>query len=149
MSEDLKQRIQKDMISAMRAKEKERLGTIRLLQAAVKQREIDDKITLDDTGVLAVVEKMIKQRRESAKQYEAGQRPELAAKENAEIAILEVYMPEAMSDADIDALIEKTIASQGAESMKDMGGVMAILKNELQGRADMGSVSAKVRARLA
>lgn len=148
MSEDLKQRIQKDMISAMRAKEKKRLGTIRLLQAAIKQREIDDKIILDNTSILAIVEKMIKQRRESAKQYEAGQRPELAAVEYAEIILLEAYMPEAMGEADIDALIEQAIKKQDAESMKDMGGVMGILKSQLQGRADMGKVSAKVRERL-
>jgi len=147
-TEDLKKQIQNDMVAAMRSKEKERLGTIRMLLAAIKQREIDEKKTLDDNEALKVVEKMIKQRRESIKQYEAGNRPELAAKEHKEIEILQVYMPEQMNDAEIAAVIDAAIQSTGATSMKDMGKVMGALKEKLQGRADMSAVSAKIKARL-
>lgn len=147
-AEDLKKKIQNDMVAAMRAKEKERLGTIRLLMAAIKQREIDDQTTLDNNGVLKVIEKMIKQRRDSIKQYEAGNRPELAEKENKEIDILQVYLPAQMSDADINAAIDEAIQSTDASSMKDMGKVMGVLKDKLQGRADMGAVSAKIKQRL-
>ncbi|WP_423062930.1 GatB/YqeY domain-containing protein [Candidiatus Paracoxiella cheracis] len=147
-AEDLKKKIQNDMVAAMRAKEKERLGTIRLLMAAIKQREIDDQITLDNNGVLKVIEKMIKQRRDSIKQYETGNRPELAEKESKEIDILQVYMPAQMSDADINAAIDEAIQSTGASSMKDMGKVMGVLKDKLQGRADMGAVSAKIKQHL-
>lgn len=147
-AEDLKKQIHNDMVAAMRAKEKERLGTIRMLLAAIKQREIDDQTTLDNKGVIKVVEKMIKQRRESIKQYEAGNRPELAAHENNEITVLQVYMPAQMSDAEINAAIEAAITSTGATTMKDMGKVMGALQAKLQGRADMGAVSAKIRAHL-
>ncbi len=147
-AEDLKKKIQNDMVAAMRAKEKERLGTIRLLMAAIKQREIDDQITLDNNGVLKVIEKMIKQRRDSIKQYETGNRPELAEKESKEIDILQVYMPAQMSDADINAAIDEAIQSTGASSMKDMGKVMGVLKDKLQGRGDMGAVSAKIKQHL-
>lgn len=147
-AEDLKKQIHNDMVAAMRAKEKERLGTIRMLLAAIKQREIDDQTTLDNKGVIKVVEKMIKQRRESIKQYEAGNRPELAAHENNEITVLQVYMPAQMSDAEINAAIDAAITSTSATTMKDMGKVMGALQAKLQGRADMGAVSAKIRARL-
>ncbi len=147
-ADDLKQTIQKDMVAAMREKDKERLGTIRMLLAAIKQREIDDQITLDNAGVTKVIEKMIKQRRESIKQFEAGNRPELAQKEQEEIDVLQVYMPAAMGDAEIAAAIDEAIEATAAESMKDMGKVMAALKDQLQGRADMSAVSAKIKERL-
>ena len=136
------------MVAAMRAKAKERLVPIRMLLAAIKQREIDDKITLDDTAVLKVIEKMIKQRRDSVKQFEAGNRPELAKKENDEITILQEYMPPAMSDADIDAAVKQAIEKAEATTIKDMGKVMGLLKPALQGRADMGAVSSKVKGHL-
>jgi uncharacterized protein YqeY len=144
----LKERITEDMKAAMRAKEAERLGTIRMLQAAIKQREVDERITLDDTQVLAVLEKMIKMRRESVAQFLSGGRPELAAKENAEIAQLQAYMPAQLSDAEIDALIASAIAQSGATSIKEMGKAMAIVKGQAQGRADMGVLSGKLKAKL-
>lgn len=146
--EDLKKQIENDMVAAMRAKEKERLGTIRMLMAMIKQREIDDQITLDNSSVIKIVEKMIKQRHESINHYEAGKRPELAAKEQEEINILQAYLPEQMSEADITAAIDEVISSAGASTMKDMGKVMGVLKDKLQGRADMGAVSAKIKERL-
>jgi len=148
MSSTLKDQIKADMIAAMRAKEKETLGVIRMLQAAIKQKEIDDKVTLEDAGVLAVVEKMIKQRRESIKQYEAGNRPELAAKENQEITVLEVYLPTPLSAEELNALIEQTIQQTGASSIKDMGKVMGLLKGQIQGRANMSDVSNIIKERL-
>jgi uncharacterized protein YqeY len=145
----LKERITEDMKSAMRAGEKERLGTIRLALAAIKQREVDERITLDDGQVLAVLEKMIKQRKEAIAQFQAGGRADLVAKESAEVAILEAYLPARMSDAELDALIAAAIASTGAASAKDMGKVMALVKSQAQGRADMGAVSARVKEKLA
>jgi uncharacterized protein len=145
----LKERITEDMKSAMRAGEKERLGTIRLALAAIKQREIDERITLDDSQVLAVLEKMIKQRKEAITQFQAGGRADLVAKESAEIALLETYLPARLSDAELDALIAAAIASTGAASAKDMGKVMALVKSQAQGRADMGVVSARVKEKLA
>jgi hypothetical protein len=136
------------MKAAMRAKEAERLGTIRMLQAAIKQREVDERIALDDTQVLAVLEKMIKMRRESVAQFLSGGRPELAAKENAEIEQLQAYMPAQLSDAEIDALIASAIAQSGATSIKEMGKAMAIVKSQAQGRADMGVLSSKLKAKL-
>jgi len=144
----LKERITEDMKSAMRAGEKERLGTIRLALAAIKQREVDERITLDDGQVLAVLEKMIKQRKEAITQFQAGGRADLVAKESAEVSILEGYLPARMSDADLDALIAGAIASSGATSPKDMGKVMALVKSQAQGRADMGAVSARVKEKL-
>ena len=144
----LKERITEDMKAAMRAKEAERLGTIRMIQAAIKQREVDERIVLDDTQVLAVLEKMIKMRRESVTQFLSGGRPELAAKENAEIAQLQAYMPAQLSDAEIDALIASAIAQSGATSIKEMGKAMAIVKGQAQGRADMGVLSSKLKAKL-
>jgi len=145
----LKERITEDMKSAMRAGEKERLGTIRLALAAIKQREVDERITLDDGQVLAVLEKMIKQRKEAITQFQAGGRADLVAKESAEISVLETYLPARMSDAELDALIAGAIASTGATSARDMGKVMAAVKAQAQGRADMGAVSARVKEKLA
>ncbi|HJS89358.1 MAG TPA: GatB/YqeY domain-containing protein [Steroidobacteraceae bacterium] len=145
----LKERITEDMKSAMRAGEKERLGTIRLALAAIKQREVDERITLDDGQVLAVLEKMIKQRKEAITQFQAGGRADLVAKESAEVSLLEAYLPARLSDAELDALIAGAIASTGATSAKDMGKVMALVKSQAQGRADMGVVSARVKEKLA
>jgi uncharacterized protein YqeY len=144
----LKDRITEDMKTAMRAGEKERLATIRLILAAVKQREVDERISLDDSQVLAAIEKMIKQRKEAIVQFEAGGRADLVAKETAEIAILQAYLPAQMSDAEIDALIAEAIASTGAASIKDMGNVMGAVKAKAQGRADMGAVSARIKQKL-
>ena len=145
----LKERITEDMKSAMRSGEKERLATIRLALAAIKQREVDERIALDDTQVLAVLEKMIKQRKEAITQFQAGGRADLVAKESAEISVLEGYLPARMGDAELDALIAAAIASTGAASAKDMGKVMALVKSQAQGRADMGAVSARVKEKLA
>ena len=136
------------MKGAMRAGEKERLGTIRLVLAAIKQREVDERITLDDGQVLAVLEKMIKQRKESIAQFESGGRADLVAKEQAELAVLQVYLPAQMSDAEIDALIAEAVAASGASSIKDMGKVMGIVKAKAQGKADMGAVSARIKQKL-
>jgi uncharacterized protein len=144
----LKDRITEDMKGAMRAGEKERLGTIRLVLAAIKQREVDERITLDDGQVLAVLEKMIKQRKESIAQFESGGRADLVAKEQAELAVLQVYLPAQMSDAEIDALIAEAVATTGATSVKDMGKVMGIVKAKAQGKADMGAVSARIKQKL-
>jgi uncharacterized protein YqeY len=144
----LKDRITEDMKNAMRAGEKERLATIRLILSAVKQREVDERIALDDSQVLAAIEKMIKQRKEAITQFEAGGRADLVAKETAEIAILRAYLPAQMSDAEIDALIAEAIASTGAASIKDMGKVMGAVKAKAQGRADMGAVSARIKQKL-
>jgi uncharacterized protein len=145
----LKERITEDMKSAMRAGDKERLGTIRLALAAIKQREVDERITLDDGQVLAVLEKMIKQRREAITQFQAGNRPDLVAKETAEVTVLEAYLPARLSDAELDAIIAGAIAATGATSPKDMGKVIAAVKAQAQGRADMGAVSARVKEKLA
>ena len=144
----LKERITEDMKGAMRAGEKERLGTIRLALAAIKQREVDERITLDDGQVLTVLEKMIKQRKESITQFESGGRADLVAKEQAELAILQVYLPAQMSEAEIDALIAEAVAATGASSIKDMGKVMGIVKAKAQGKADMGAVSARIKQKL-
>ena len=145
----LKERITEDMKTAMRAKEKARLGVIRMALAAIKQREVDERTTLDDAAIIAVIDKMIKQRRDSAAQYQEAGRDELAAQENAEIEILQDYLPPAMSEADIAAAIDKAIADTGASSAQDMGKLMGVLKPQLQGRADLGVVSGLVKQRLA
>ncbi len=145
---DLKGRITDDMKAAMRSGEKERLGVIRMATAAIKQREVDERITLDDSQVLAVLEKMIKQRKESVAQFQTGNRPDLVDKENAEIALLQAYLPSQLSEAEIDALVSETIAATGAASIKDMGKVMGIIKGKAQGRADMAAVGAKIKAKL-
>jgi hypothetical protein len=143
---ELKTRITDDMKAAMRAKEKDRLGVIRLILAAVKQIEVDERIELDDTQVLAVLDKMIKQRRDSIDQFSNAGREELADKERAEVEIIQEYMPSALSDDELDSLIQETVTAVGASSMQDMGKVMADLKPRVQGRADMGKVSQKVKA---
>lgn len=145
----LKERITEDMKTALRAGEKARLGTIRLALAAIKQREVDERIVLDDTQVLAVLEKMIKQRKEAITQFQAGGRADLVAKETAEVTLLQAYLPARLSDAELDALIASAIASTGATSAKDMGKVMALVKSQSQGRADMGVVSSRVKEKLA
>ena len=144
----LKERITEDMKTAMRAGQKERLATIRLALAAIQQREVDERITLDDGQVLAVVEKMIKQRREAISQFESGGRADLVAKETAEIGVLQEYLPAQLSAAEIDALIAEAIAATGAASLKDIGKVMAVVKPKAQGRADMSAVSARVKQKL-
>ena len=144
----LKERITEDMKAAMRASDKERLSTIRMLQAAIKQREVDERITLDDAQVVAVLEKMVKQRKESVVQFEQGGRTDLADKEKAEIALLTAYLPAQLSEAEVDALIRDAIAATGASSVKDMGKVMGIVKAKAAGRADMGAVSARIKAAL-
>jgi uncharacterized protein len=144
----LKERITDDMKAAMRSGEKERLGVIRMITAAIKQREVDERIVLDDSQVLSVLEKMIKQRKESVAQFETGNRPDLVAKETAEITLLQGYMPSQLSAAEIDALISEAVAATGAASIKDMGKVMAIIKTKAQGRADMAAVGAKIKAKL-
>ena len=144
----LKERITEDMKTAMRAGDKARLGTIRLLQAAIKQREVDERITLDDAQVLAVLEKMVKQRKESIVQFELGGRADLAAQEKSEIELLTAYLPAQLAEEEVDALIKAAIASTGASSIKDMGKVMGVVKAQAAGRADMGAVSARIKAAL-
>jgi hypothetical protein len=144
----LRDRITEDMKSAMRAGEKQRLATIRMALAAIKQREVDERITLDDTQVLAVLEKMIKQRREAITQFKSGGRADLVAKETAEIGVLQHYLPAQLSEAELEALIAKAVVASGAASLKDMGKVMALVKPQAQGRADMGAVSARIKQKL-
>jgi uncharacterized protein YqeY len=144
----LRERLQEDMKTAMRAGQKERLGTIRLILAAVKQREVDERITLDDSQVIAALEKMGKQRRESIAQFESGGRSDLVAKETAELAIITAYLPAQLSDAELDALIQAAIKQTGAATVKDMGRVMSVIKSQAQGRADMAAVGARIKARL-
>ncbi len=144
----LKERITDDMKAAMRSGEKERLGVIRMITSAIKQREVDERITLDDTQVLSVLEKMIKQRKESVVQFQAGNRQDLVDREAAEITLLQTYLPAQLSDAELDALIGEAVAATGAASIKDMGKVMANIKTKAQGRADMAAVGAKIKARL-
>ena len=141
----LKERITEDMKAAMRASEKERLSTIRLVQAAIKQREVDERITLDDTQVLVVLEKMVKQRKESIAQFEQGGRKDLADKERREIELLQAYLPAQLSDSELDALIRDAVAATGAASIKDMGKVMGVVKSKAAGRADMAAVGARVK----
>jgi uncharacterized protein YqeY len=144
----LKDRINDDMKAAMRAKETDRLGTIRLLNAAIKQREVDERITLDDAQLIAVIDRMIKQRKDSIAQYEKAARQDLADKEKFEISVLEGYLPQQLSQAEIDAAVAEAIAATGAKSAADMGKVMGVLKPKLAGRADMGKVSGLVKSRL-
>lgn len=144
----LKKTLQDDVKQAMRARDKQRLTVIRTINATIKQREIDDQTTMDDAGILAIIDKMIKQRRDAESQYRDAGRTELADNEAAEITILEEYLPEPLSDADIDAAIDQAIADTGASSMKDMGQVMGQLKPQLQGKADMSVVSQRLKARL-
>ena len=136
------------MKAAMRAKDAARLGAIRLLQAAIKQREVDERIELDDAQVVVAIEKMLKQRRDSISQYEAANRQDLADAEKFEVGVLQAYMPAQLSDAEIEAEVVKAIAASGATSAKDMGKVMGLLKSALAGRADMGKVSGLIKAKL-
>jgi len=145
----LKDRVSEDMKAALRAKETARLSALRLLLAAIKQREVDERKTLEDAEVVAVIEKMLKQRRDSIQQFEAAQRQDLADTEKFEVSVLQSYMPRALSDAEVEAAAAKAIADSGAAGPQDMGKVMAILKPALAGRADMGKVSARVKASLA
>ncbi len=144
----LKERLTEDMKAAMRASDRERLSTIRMVQAGIKQREVDERITLDDAQVIAVLEKMVKQRRESVAAFEQGGRTDLADKEKSEIALLTTYLPAQLSEAEVDALIKEAIAATGAASVKDMGKVMGAVKAKAAGRADMGAVSARIKAAL-
>jgi hypothetical protein len=141
-------RIQEDMKSAMRASDKRRLGVIRLILAAIKQREVDERIVLDDTQVTVVLDKMLKQRRESISQYEQAGRTDLVEQEQFEMGVIQAYLPQPLSPAEIDALIGQAITETGASGIKDMGKVMALLKPQLQGRADMSAVSAQIKAKL-
>ena len=145
----LKLQITEDMKTAMRAKDTARLGAIRLLLAAMKQREVDERIELSDSDVIAIIEKMIKQRRDSISQFEAASRQELADAEKFEISVLQTYMPQPLSEEDVAAAVDEAIAASGAKTPQEMGKVIALLKPKLAGRADMGKVSALVKARLA
>ena len=136
------------MKDALRAGDKPRLSVVRLILAAIKQREVDERITLDDAQVLAVLDKMVKQRRESVAQYQQGNRQDLADQETAEIRVIQAYMPAQLPEAELDALITAAIKTSGASSIRDMGKVMGLLKAKVQGRADMGAVSARIKARL-
>ena len=149
MTVSLKDRITEEMKTAMRARDTERLGTIRMVQAAIKQREVDERITLDDVQVLSVIEKMIKTRKESLVQFEAAGRADLSAKESAEIAQLQAYLPAQLSAAEVEALIKAAIAETGATSIKEMGKVVALVKQRAAGQADMAVVSAQIKAALA
>ncbi len=144
----LKSQITDEMKVAMRAKDKVRLGTIRLMLAEIKRIEVDERIELDDDRVLAVLDKMIKQRKDSITQYQAAERPELAEKEQQETEVIKTFLPQPLSDEEIDAIIDAAIAATDASGMQAMGQVMAIIKPQLQGRADMGAVSRKVKAKL-
>ena len=145
----LKARITDDMKTAMKARATERLGTIRLLLAALKQKEVDERVELTDTDIITIIDKMLKQRRDSVTQYTAANRADLADRETAEMVVLSEYLPQALTEAEIDALIDQAIADTGAAGMQEMGKVMAVLKPQMAGRADMAAVSGRVKARLA
>ncbi len=145
----LREQLNDDIKTAMKARDSERLNALRLLSAAAKQREVDERITLDDAALIAIVEKEIKKRRESIAQYEKGQRQDLADKEKFEISVIEAYLPKQLSQAEVDAIVAEALASTGAKSPADMGKVMGVLKPKLAGKADMGKVSAMVKAKLA
>jgi uncharacterized protein YqeY len=144
----LKDQITEDMKNAMRAKDTVRLGTIRLLLAAIKQKEVDERIELDDGAVVTIIEKLIKQRKDSISQFQAAKRDDLVAIESAELIILQAYMPEQMSEAEVAAVVAKAVAEVGATGPQDMGKVMGLVKSQLAGKADMGVVSAQVKAAL-
>ena len=145
----LKDQITEDMKTAMRAKDSERLGTIRLLQAAMKQKEVDERVTLDDAAVVAIVDKLIKQRKDSITAFEGAGRQDLADKEKAEMAVLQAYLPARMSEAEVAEAVKAIVAEVGAKGPGDMGKVMGVVKTRLAGKADMGQVSAAVKAALA
>ena len=144
----LKNRLQDDMKTALKSKDKDRLGTIRLILAAVKQREVDERIDLDDAAIITVLDRMAKQRRESISQFQNAGRTDLADKEEFELAVIQSYLPAALSDAELDQLIEAAMTESDASSIRDMGKVMALIKPKAQGRADMTALSARVKARL-
>ena len=144
----LKEQITSDMKESMKSGAKDRLGVIRLILAAIKQKEVDERISLDDSQVLAVLDKMLKQRRESVVQFQQGGRQDLVDKENAEIKVIQGYMPAQLSEAELDQLIAEAVAQTGAASIKDMGKVMGLLKPKVAGKADMGAVSARIKAKL-
>jgi uncharacterized protein len=148
MVNSLKQRVQEDMKAALRAHAKQRLGVIRLILAAIKQVEVDERVEIDDTRVTQILNKMIKQRRDSIAQYDQAKRDDLACQERLEVEIIQTYLPEPLGEADIDRLLSEAITKIGATSVKDMGKVMAELKERLQGRADMTQISAKIKERL-
>ena len=148
MSSTLKPQLTSDMKSSMKSGDKHRLGVVRLMLSAIKQIEVDERIELDDARITAVLDKMVKQRRESVAQYSKANRDDLVAVEEAEIAIIQEYLPEALSEEEIDALVEQSISATGAASIKDMGKLMGVLKPQLQGRADMGKVSQMIKSRL-
>lgn len=145
----LKDRIKDDMKAAMKGGDKSRLAVIRLIMAAIKQREVDERIELDNDQIVAVLDKMVKQRRESIRQYTAAARMDLAEVEEAEILVIQDYLPQALTDQEIDQMIAEAVQESGAEAIKDMGKVMGLLKDKMQGRADMSIVSAKIKAVLA
>jgi uncharacterized protein YqeY len=144
----LKQQLTEDMKTAMRGGDKHRLGVVRLILAAIKQREVDERIELDDTQVLAVLEKMLKQRKDSVTQYVAAGREDLADVERAEMTVIDAYLPAKLSDEEVDAIITAAIAETGASNARDMGKVVGVVKAKTAGRADMGQVSARIKARL-
>lgn len=148
MTTSLKQQIQDDMKTALRAHDKQRLGVVRLILAAIKQVEVDERVELDDTRITQILSKMIKQRRDSIAQYDQAKRDDLADQERLEVKIIQTYLPEPLSEADIDRMVSEAITKVGATSVKEMGKVMAELKDRLQGRADMTQISAKIKARL-
>lgn len=147
--ENITAKISQEMKDAMRSKEKERLMVIRLIQAAFKQREVDDKVIVDDQLALEILDKMLKQRKESAQQYKSADRNDLAEKEEAEIVIIQSFMPAPLKEKEIDQFIDEAISQTGAQSIRDMGKVMGLLKPKMQGRADMGKVSGAIKSRLA
>lgn len=148
MTTSLKQRIQEDMKTALRAQDKQRLGVVRLILAAIKQVEVDERVEVDDTRITQILNKMLKQRRDSIAQYDQAKRDDLADQERLEVGIIQTYLPEPLSDADIDLMLSEVITRVGATSVKDMGKVMAELKEKLQGRADMTQISARIKERL-
>lgn len=148
MTTSLKQQIQEDMKIALRAHDKQRLGVVRLILAAIKQVEVDERIEVDDTRITQILNKMIKQRRDSIAQYDQAKRDDLADQERLEVKIIQTYLPEPLSETDIDRMVSEAITKVGATSVKEMGMVMAELKDKLQGRADMTQISAKIKARL-
>lgn len=148
MSDNIKERIQEDMKTAMRSKEKERLAVIRLIMAAIKQKEVDERKTLTDAEIIGVLDKMVKQRRDSISQYTEANRQDLADKEQAEITVIQTYLPQPLTDSELADLIEQAIAQVGAASVKELGKVMGVIKPQVQGRADMKAVSEKIKKRL-
>ena len=148
MTTSLKQQIQEDMKTALRAHDKQRLGVVRLILAAIKQVEVDERVAVDDARIIQILNKMLKQRRDSIAQYDQAKRVDLADQERLEVKIIETYLPEPLSEADIDRIVSETITKVGATSIKEMGKVIAALKDQLQGRADMTQISAKIKAHL-